>query len=281
MKKSIKTVGTMVLAFVLAATSLPTQNVKAADIGTYTLSELGANRKYDVTGDGVVDAVQFKKLDADSNGYNGFQVMINGNTALHVKNVYYHSLNPVFVQTKGHAYFFICASAESDYNTFSKIYEYVDGKLKQRMNVKHVVEKIFNHNSPRICSVKDRTFKLKVLGQSDMLAATKATFNLKVTSTGKLSIVNKTVKVQYSKDPHYRYENGYGTRYLVAQKKMQAYQKSTGTKKAFIIKKGTKLKISKVSIRGKKARFYCVTSSGKKGWLVSQFNVFEGLIYAG
>ena len=101
-------------------------------------------------------------------------------------------------------------------------------------------------------------------------------------STGALSLANTSASVRYiNKRMNGNTGKLYSSKYLVALKKLQAYRGATGTKKAFIVKKGTKLKITKVSISGKTARYYCITSSGKKGWLVSKQNVFKDLMYAG
>lgn len=90
------------------------------------------------------------------------------------------------------------------------------------------------------------------------------------------------VKVTYS---NYRY-NGktyqdYTSKNLVAAKSIKVYKSATGSKKAFTMTEGTKLKITKVSLQGKKARYYCVTTSGKKGWITSDIRLFKDIYCAG
>ena len=255
---------------VMAACMLQNSDAKAAEVGTYELSGTSVNKDYDVTGDGVKDTVRFKKLDYKDSYYCTLEVVINGKVALKV------------IQTKNHGYFLISTYHDNDYLTLSRIYEYVDGKLKQRMNLNTVAVKIFYQYNPNVYAVKDKSFQIKFSGQSYMLAKTDTAFKFNVKSTGALSLANTSASVRYiNKRMNGNTGKLYSSKYLVALKKLQAYRGATGTKKAFIVKKGTKLKITKVSISGKTARYYCITSSGKKGWLVSKQNVFKDLMYAG
>ena len=282
MRKSIRTIGAVTLALVMAATTVPAQNVKAStEVGNYELSDTDDNGRYDVTGDGVADTITFEKLNEDVNGvFNGFKVIINDSTVLNEENVDYWDLRSEIIQTKNHVYLFISTYHSNDYLTLSKIYEYVDGKLEQRLDLDSVAGKIFYQYNPNVYDVKDNYIELRFEGQSDMLAKTSLRYGFQVGATGKLSVTNKITRVSYTNK---RENTGkiYTSKYLITTKKLQAYRSSSGTKKAFTIKKGTKLKISHVTISGKKARFYCKTNSGKKGWLVSKQNVFKDLMYAG
>lgn len=267
---------------VMAACMLQNSDAKAAEVGKYELSGTGVNKDYDVTGDGVKDTVRFKNSDYKDSYYCTLEVIINGDVALKVKDIDYYGVNPVFIQTKNHRYLLISAYCDNDYLTLSRIYEYVDGKLIQRMNLNTVAGKIFYQYNPNVYDVKDKSFRIKFSGQSHMLANTDTAFKFNVKSTGALSLANTSSSVRYmNKRINGNTGKLYSSKYLVAVKKLQAYRSSKGTKKAFTVKKGTKLKITKVSISGKTARYYCITSSGKKGWLVSKQNVFKDLMYAG
>lgn len=280
MKNSMKKIGATVLALVLAATTLPTQNAKAAEVGSYELSDTKVNTNYDVTGDGVKDKIEFDKINHNGSYYCALDVKINGEVALNVEDTEYGRLEPVFIQTKDHGYILICAYHDNDYQTISRIYEYVDGKLKERMNLDNIAGKVYYQYSSNVYATKEDYFQIRFDGQTNMLAKTKMIFKLKVGTEGKLSVANKTVAVYYSNKRMSDAKN-YTSKYLTAAKKIQAYRSSTGTKKAFSIKKGTKLKITKVSVQGSIARYYCVTKSGKKGWIKSKINLFKDLMYAG
>ena len=265
----------------MVACMLQNNDAKAAEVGKYELSDTGVNKDYDVTGDGVKDKVEFKKLNKDNNDkYTGFKVIINGTTAFTDKEECYYSLNPVFIQTQDHGYFLISSKSDNDYGT-SKVYECVDGTLEERMNLDDMAGKVYYQYDVTVSSVKEESFVMKFDGQTNMLARTKMSFGFNVDDTGNLSLANKVAKVAYSNIRFNAEGESYKSKYLVAAKKLQAYRGSTGTEKAFTIKKGTKLKITKVSVSGKTPRYYCVTSSGKKGWLVSKQNVFKDLGYAG
>ena len=265
----------------MAACTIQCNDAKAAKTGTYQLSDTSTNTNYDVTGDGVSDTVEFKKLNYNQNidAYDGFKVVINNKTALHVKDVYFYDLETVFVQTKEHGYFLISVCHDNGDGP-RKIYEYVDGKLKERVDFADTAGKAYYHYSAMVSSVKSNSFKVNLVGQTEMLAYTKMSFNFKVGQTGKLSLANKTVKVSYS-NGRMNSEKSYKSKYLVAKKNIQVYRSATGTKKAFSIKKGTKLKITKVSVKGKTPRYYCITKSGKKGWVKSKIELFKDLMYAG
>lgn len=284
MRKSIKKIGAMTLALVMATATIPAQNVKAAvEVGNYELTDASVTGNYDVTGDGVADMIAFEKLNEDVNGvFNGFKVIINNNEVLKEENVDYWDLRPELIQTKDHVYLFITTCHDNDYLTLSKIYEYADGKLEQRLDLDSVAGKIFYQYNPTIYDVKDDYIEIKFDGQSYMLARANLRFGFRAGVDGKLSVTNKTTTVSYPKK-RMNMNTGkiYTSKYLVTTKKLQAYKSSSGTKKAFTIKKGTKLTISRVSVSGKKARFYCKTNAGKKGWLDSKQNVFKDLMYAG
>lgn len=270
------------VSFILmVACMIQSQEAHAENVGKYKLSD--TNNKYDVTGDGVPDKVEFKKLDQESDDlqfYREFKVIINGKTVLH-NHSYFFDHKSFFIQTKGHRYFFISLLGE-DCSEPGIIYEYVNGKLKKRVDLEKIAKKVFYIYSVDFTSIKEHSIKVKLEGQANMLAHAKTTFDFNVGAKGKLSLAKKVTKISYSKE---RFRSGktkyYKSNYLVAAKKIQVYRSATGTKKAFYIKKGTKLKITKVSVKGKTARFYCVTRSGKKGWVKPKFNTFRDLVYAG
>ena len=267
---------------IMAACMIQNSDAKAAEVGKYELSDTSANKAYDVTGDGVKDTVRIKKINHNGSYYCALDVVINGDVALNVESVEYDRVEPVFIQTKEHGYLLISTYHWNDYLTLSKVYEYVDGKLKERMDLDNVAGKMFYTYSPTVYAVKDASIQFRIAGQSDMLAKTSTVFEYKVGKTGILSFDTTESSVWYSNvRRNMNTDKIYRSKYLVAAKKLQAYRSSTGTKKAFTIRKGTKLKISKVYVYGKTPRYYCVTSSGKKGWLVSKQNVFKDLSYAG
>lgn len=268
--------------FSMAAGMLQSQDAQAAKVGKYKLSDTSTNGKYDVTGDGVPDKVEIKKLNKSGDSdYYGFKIIINGKTAL--KNdkcwYYYNGLDVVFMQTIGHGYFFISTGYDNG-DGIRIIYEYVGGRLKKRMDLSNVAKKLsYDHHYVDVSTVKARSIRLKLSGQTAILGSTKLTFELKVGKKGKLSLGKKAVGVTYmmwaDNDKYFH------QKYLTAAQKIQVYKSETGTKKAFCIKKGTKLKITRASMKGKKSRYYCITKSGKKGWINSKDYLFKNMAYAG
>ena len=272
----------LICFLLMGAGMFHSENAYAEKVGKYELSDTSPNCEYDVTGDGVKDTVEIKKMNESSygSGYCGFKVIINGKTALTDNTSWYYGLETIFIQTKGHGYFLI--SLGHDNGDGPKIiYEYVNGQLKKRVDLGKVAGKIFYHYSVTVSSIKDSSIKLKVIGQTNMLAYTETTFDYNVGAKGKLSLAKKIVKVSYSDQRYNSKTDQFETsKYLIAVKKIPVYRSATGTKKAFHIKKGTKLTIKKVSMKGK-CRYYCITKSGKKGWIKNKYGCFQGLMYAG
>ena len=261
---------------------LQSQNAYAEKIGMYKLSDSGINSKYDVTGDGVPDKVEIKKLNRDHYEYCGFEIIINGKTVLKDDDItYYIGLEVVFIQTKDHGYFLISNGSGEGMDI---IYEYAGGRLKKCCDLFADIEGKLGWccGKATVSSVKAQSIKLKTTGQTSMLGETKLSFELKVGKKGKLSLAKKTIGVSC-----HRLISGngrfYHPKYLVTAKKIQVYRSVEGTKKAFCIKKGTKVKITKASIKGKTPMYYCITKSGKKGWIKDEgiLYLFKDLAYAG
>lgn len=265
---------------IMAACMIQSKDTKAAEIGKYEMSDTRSYSSYDVTGDGVPDTVNFQKLDDDGYGtYHSYKVTINGNTVLYGYDEYFYHIEPVFIQTERHQYFYIALLGD-DGDGSKKIYEYVDGQLKERVDLNKNLSKLYFHSSAAVSSVGADSITFKFTGQSYMLARTNMSFDYKVGATGELSLSDQVTKVTYTND-RCNSKRSYKSKYLVAAKKIQAYRSATGNQKAFRVKKGTKLKITKVSVQGKTPRYYCVTKSGKKGWVNSKMGLFKDMPYAG
>lgn len=277
--KKVRSMLFMCLVF-MAACMLQSQDVHAEEVGKYELPDTRTNVEYDVTGDGKPDTVKIEKTNYDDYGYEGFKIVINGETVLNETKVYYYSLGSVFVQTKGHSYFFISLYGDNDDGP-EMIYEYVDKRLVKRANLGEDIGNLFYHYNGVILSVEPNAINLKVAGQTDMLSGTEMSFTYKVGLNGELSFDKEIVNVSYTKQ-RYSYKTNKDTKskYLIAAKKIPVYRNTTGSEKSFTIEKGTKLKITKVYMKGK-GRYYCITKSGKKGWIKNKYGWFRYLPYAG
>ena len=255
-------------------------DTKAAAVGVYELSEEKKNTAYDVTGDGVADTVKFERIELDENYFQGFKMLVNDEVVYETDEMFC-VIEPYFIQTKGHGYFYfnICVD---NIDGPRVIYEYVDGELEERMDFSDFTTGVFYHDTIQNIVARNNQIDLEVKGASEMLADTTMKLSVKVNSNGTLSLKSKVAKVTYS---NRRYNENtykeYTSKYLVAAKSIKVYKSATGSKKAFTVKKGTKLKITKVSLQGKKTRYYCVTTSGKKGWMTSKYGLFKELYYVG
>lgn len=288
MKEKLKKIRNLLfLCFVLVTAGIlfQAQDAQAAKIGSYKLSDSKPTKKYDVTGDGKADKIEIKKLNkskewGDSYSYQGFKVLVNGKTILKNNEIFdYYRLDIFLIKTKTYSYFKIDRWDCGDMGATENIYKYSKNQLKKCISLRNIEKKyegwIFHY---KISSVKAHSIKIKIEGQTGMLGETKSSFELKVGKGGKLSLAKKVVGVSCKiwLDDHL-----VTPKYLITTKKIQVYKNEGTTKKAFSIKKGSKVKITKVSIRKKKPTYYCITKSGKKGWIKTGFKLFENLAYAG
>lgn len=287
MKEKLKKVGNLLficLVLVTAGILFQNQDAQAATkIGSYKVSDSKPTKKYDVTGDGKADKIEIKKLNKTKSGvfnyYHGYKILVNGKTVLNNTTADYFCLDVFFIKTKKYNYFKITEWYEDKVSaTTDIIYKYSGKRLKKCVDLRNMEKKyegwVFKYN---ISSVKSDSIKIKTDGQTGMLGSTNSSFELKVGKNGKLTLAKKVTGISckiWSND-HY-----ITPKYLTTTKKIQVYKNEGTTKKAFSIKKGSKVKITKVSIRKKKPTYYCVTKSGKKGWIKSGFQLFENLAYA-
>lgn len=285
MKEKLKKIRNLLfLCFVLVTAGIlfQAQDAQAAKIGSYKLSDSKPTKKYDVTGDGKADKIEIKKLNKSKDGalysYLGYKILVNGKTIFNSTSGY-NRLDISLIKTKKYSYFKIDEWNCGDIGAIEKIYEYSGKRLKESISLRNIEKKyegwIFHY---KISSVKAHSIKIKIEGQTGMLGETKSSFELKVGKGGKLSLAKKVVGVSCKiwLDDHL-----VTPKYLITTKKIQVYKNEGTTKKAFSIKKGSKVKITKVSIRKKKPTYYCITKSGKKGWIKTGFKLFENLAYAG
>lgn len=269
---------------IILLSTLHTKQIKAANIGIYTIEQNKEYKNYDITGDGKKDTILIQGTCTSGNEdepYNVLKVIINGKTALTRKNVYFYHANTQLILAENHIYFFISLPLDNDDGP-EDIYEFADGKLKKRADVNHLISKATFHNSSTVTKVTKNKITIKAISQSDALASTQFSITYKIDKQGKLTLSPKTYKVKYSNK---RYDSNtdkvYTAKYLVARKNIQIYKKANTNKKAFLLKKGQRIKVYKIYLGGKKAMYYCKTKSGKTGWFVSKFNLFKDLMYAG
>lgn len=224
-----------------------------------------------------------KSKDGVLYSYLGYKILVNGKTIFNSTSEYIR-LDISLIKTKKYSYFKIDEWSCGEISAIEKIYEYSGKRLKESISLRNIEKKyegwIFHY---KISSVKAHSIKIKIEGQTRMLGETRSSFELKVGKGGKLSLAKKVVGVSCkilsnsnASDNHW-----ITPKYLTTNKKIQVYKNEGTTKKAFSIKKGSKVKITKVSISKKKPTYYCVTKSGKKGWIKSESCLFENMAYAG
>lgn len=285
MKEKLKKVGNLLfvcLVLIIAGILFQGQDAQAeTNIGSYKLSDSKPTKKYDVTGDGKADKIEIKKYikPLDDYKYQGYKIWIDGKMVLKNTKTEYSKMNVFFVKTKKYNYFMVY-NQDLDGVRYVNFYRYSGKQLKKCISLHNIVDiNMGLFTDYKISSVKANSIKIKISGQTNMLGWTKASLVLKVGKGGKLSFAKKILGVSCYK---INLNNRQITpKYLTTTKKIQVYKNERTTKKAFSIKKGSKVRITKMSIKRKKITYYCVTKSGRKGWMKSDIYLFKGLIYAG
>lgn len=240
--------------------------------------------KYDITNDGKKDIIQLKKLGKDTDWYNYFKVYINGKCALSIKEVFFNADVQYIQLSNGKAYLFIHLGSDNDDGP-NDIYMYKKGKLKKAVDLIKPISGIMGyHSGAEIRSVKGNKVYVDMESMSYGLASMKyeAIYNYKA---GKLVLQSKKHKIlgyfAYLDDQL----SDIGIHTLTSTKAIQLYKSAQLMQKSIKLKTGTKLKVKRCYISGKKISFYVETLNGKKGWFRSPKDttskMFEEIMYAG
>ena len=243
-------------------------NVKAGQKSIVDLKDGITYTQYDVTGDKKADQIYIWGKKYDSAFYQEHRVYINGKCLIDIKDGDLGADAKILKFADGTTYLYLVLW-EDNGDGIHGIYQYKNGKMIKKAAPTDLLKNMGYHEFLNIEKIKGNTLFLTLGTYTNALGWLKFKVKYKCENNN-LKVYGKTYEVkQYARDS----KNGSGVKsdrpYLTAARSLQAYKNESGSRKSFLIKKGTKLKALKVHIEKRKITFYLMTKSGKKGWCVS------------
>lgn len=220
--------------------------------------------KYDVTGDQKADKILIQKTEkVDEYYYGGLSIFINDKLAYRFKNNDYSMVEAKLCTLKnGAPYLYLYTPCDDYAGRTCGIYRYQNGKLLRKVNFQ-TLYKDGSHQYGDVTSIKGNTIKTKSYVMSWIMGPMNYSYSYQY---DKGNLV-RTSKIGMVKVETEKYEkNGYYT----TKQNLNLYRYAASTKRMAVLKKGTKVKITKCYVNGKTIRIYVTSTSGKqKGWIVS------------
>lgn len=238
--------------------------------------------KYDITNDGKKDIIQLKKEGKEADWYNYYRVYINGKCALTIRYTYYNADVQFIRLSNNKSYLFIHLGGDNDDGP-SNVYAYSKGKLVKKIDLIKPIDDIMGyHSGAEIRRVKGNKVFVNMNSMSYGLAYMKyeAIYEFRA---GDLVLQSKKHKIlgYYSYPKHTKI----GIYALTSTKPIQLYKNAILKQRSLKLKAGTKMKVKKCYISGKKISFYVETLNGVKGWFKSpkssMTKPFNEIMYAG
>ena len=258
-------------------------NAKTVSASSVTSLRTGVTyQEYDITGDGKADTLLAKDTGKRDEWYQAFEVYINGQCALKVKGRYlnyYESTVKLVSFDSGAVYLYVYLSGDNGDGPVD-LYAYQNGKLKKALNLLKPMKHMGFHAGADIHDVNGDQMVVWMESMSYGLAHVnfEAIYRYQ---DGKLVLQSRTHKILGYYNAKLQKT---GISKLTTSGKMQLYQSKTLKKKSRVLAKGTKLRVTKCYISGKKVAFYVKTLDGKTGWFRSKYTAkepFREVIYAG
>ncbi len=266
--------GTLVVLMAMAGADRAEASVTRVYEQSY--SKVLIEKQMDITGDGQKDTMQVRTINDGYGDITAVDIIINGEAALSFGKLFVYGVTIDSIALKsGQRLLYIEMTTDNDDSAVSAIYSYehATGKLKKEVvllsqdnnwgkGVFHCYVKSIKTNGNDIVVTYD--------GQTCACGYIKWKYTY-VCRNEKMLIKNKVVK------PNGKY---LGKKYK-ASKKLSFYVNAQSKRKAFTVKKGTNVKLTKICYKNKK--FYLqFRYKGKAGWLYAKkMNVFEGVFLAG
>jgi len=239
-------------------------NETKADAATAGIKIENGEDSYDVTGDGKADKIEIKCTYPDQYGNDcggGWKIIVNNKTVWtqKEKDPYYCIRVTLYRVSKKQIYFEILVYGWEDSNEhLHTLYQMKAEKLKSICDFRKPILKYMNDGRYSI-GIKSMTSKKMVVEGYNQFYATgvinwKMTYKLK---GGKWQRQGSSYAV-------YRWDN---LEKWTAGRKITAYTTAGGSKKAFTVNPGDKVKIKKIQLKKNNTYIQLVNSKGKKGWM--------------
>ena len=226
------------------------------------LNAFGTNNKYDITGDGYADKIEFSHDRFDSISYRKVYITINGKIALTKSSSYYYeNMGAYLLKLSGKKYLFLYSIGEHKEGDIMGFFRYSDGKLMEEVNLIKSMKSI-TRLWMRGFSITNGKIYLKVEGVSKIFARVflKPCIEYK---GGKLKLSSNIIPFVKESGYNGHLCNGY---YCTTIRKITGYKSISGSTTTFTIDKGTKIKFINF-YPGNPARLYVKTENGKTCWI--------------
>lgn len=245
------------------------QRVNAAEAKTVSLKVDVTYNKYDITGDGVKDTLLVKEEgNPDYDAKDVVEVFVNDKSVLRLKAYSFYTTDITLICLEnGKVFLHLNPTGDNDDGP-SIIYQYRDDHLTEVANFGNLTKKMGYHNLAYIKSVKKNKIVVKNMTQSYAVAGISFECTYEYKNNG-LKLTSKTYKTYDYCNYGYATERGSKSGYITANRGFKVYTSLSAKKVSFRIKKGDRVKLSKVYINGNKVLYKIKTKSGKSGWFIS------------
>ena len=250
---------------------------------------------YDLDGDGVKDTISIVPKDGDSKyGYQHISILVNGIEGLSITTSDSEGIWQVIINicnfADGSKYIHINDETFNSFSNVNAIYRFSNNHLYKAFDLKHMLKpkKVKVYRSGRLEktdtniglsvgvpeAINGNTLKINGNLFFPATMYTAIEFTLAKKADGSLYRPSKLCTMTNGR-PGYYYTSQFISvkgKYK-AMKTVKVYKNATSSKVKFKMKKGTRLRVSKIYLANGKARILIKTSSGKTGWVNLYQNV--------
>ena len=236
--------------------------VKEPDYTKVKLNAFGTYSKYDITGDGYADKIEFSHDRFDGYSYQKVSIKVNGKTVLTKKSSYhYENMGAYLLKIGGKKYLFLYSIGEHEEGDILGFFRYSGGKLVEEVNLIKAMKSI-KTLWMRGFSISNGKIYLKVEGVSKIFD--RVFLKPCVEYKGGKLVLSSSI-IPFVKESGY---NGHlcNGQYFTTTRNITGYKSYSGSTTAFTITKGTKIKFINF-YPGNPARLYVKTDTGKTCWI--------------
>lgn len=234
----------------------------AAKASAVTLKADKTYKNYDITGDQKKDTIKIKTGKHVSYDWKDkLSVIINGKTCYKFTNQYFEGEPTIrlYTMTNGKKFLYLDAQSTNGDGPVCAVFQYKSGKLKKVIDFHKLFEGYGSHLRGSVQKVKGNTLYTEYY----VMSWSTGPSTIKVNYTYKNGTLKRTGNTYQYKE---NYSYGKKTTTFYANKSLAATTGANSSKKAFTVKKGGKVTVSKCYSNGKKMLIQ-VKYKGKYGWI--------------
>lgn len=262
-KKKFKTYLMTALFLILMAISTLTVHAKAPSIKKLVESSNDSTASVDMTGDGKPDKLAFNPIKDTVDYSSGLKVTVNGKTAFYTTGHGFSHYEVQYIyQARSREFIQITLWGDSRRRFVNSIYRYdkASGKLVCVLDI--------NASGVGAGEIVDKTtttsIRIKNICQPDMTGLISWYYTYKY-SGGRFKLVSSTASAKsiYQAENYGKY---FAKNQFIANKTLTFYTGTDLKRKAFTVKAGSIVKLTKVKTNGPKM-YLCFQYKSKNGWV--------------